>query len=72
MIYYQNYISFNSGIVTVLSNRLGDIGLLITIGLVFIYGSWRINFLLDYKGELIIIMILVGGLTKRAQIPFSV
>lgn len=38
VIYYQNYISFNSGIVTVLSNRLGDIGLLISIGLVFVYG----------------------------------
>lgn len=72
VIYYQNYISFNSGIVTVLSNRLGDIGLLISISLVFVYGRWGISFLLDYKGELIIIIILVGGLTKRAQIPFSV
>lgn len=72
VIYYQNYISFNSGIVTVLSNRLGDIGLLISIGLVFVYGRWGMNFLLDYKGELIIIIILIAGLTKRAQIPFSV
>lgn len=72
VIYYQNYISFNSGMVTVLSNRLGDVGLLISIGLVFVYGRWGINFLLDYKGELIMIMILIAGLTKRAQIPFSV
>lgn len=72
VIYYQNYISFNSGMVTVLSNRLGDIGLLISIGLVFVYGRWGINFLLDYRGELIMFIILIAGLTKRAQMPFSV
>lgn len=72
VIYYQNYVSFNSGIVTVLSNRLGDIGLLISIGLVFVYGRWGINFLLDYNGELVMIIILIAGLTKRAQLPFSV
>lgn len=38
VIYYQNYTSFNSGIVTVLCNRLGDVGLLIAIRLVFIHG----------------------------------
>lgn len=72
VIYYQNYISFNSGIVTVLCNRLGDIGLLISIRLVFVYGRWGMNFLLDYKGELVILIVLIAGLTKRAQIPFSV
>lgn len=72
VIYYQNYISFSSGIVTVLSNRLGDIGLLISISLVFVYGRWGMSFLLDYKRELILIIILIAGLTKRAQIPFSV
>lgn len=39
VIFYQNYISYNSGIVTVLCNRVGDIGLLIAIGLIFIFGS---------------------------------
>lgn len=72
VIYYQNYVSFNSGMVTVLSNRLGDVGLLIAISLVFVYGSWNISFILDYNGRLIMIIILVGGLTKRAQLPFSV
>nr|YP_009648516.1 NADH dehydrogenase subunit 5 [Camponotus concavus]QCE31796.1 NADH dehydrogenase subunit 5 [Camponotus concavus] len=72
VIYYQNYVSFNSGMVTVLCNRLGDVGLLMSIGLVFMYGSWNMYFLLGYKGELIMLMILLGGLTKSAQIPFSV
>lgn len=72
VIYYQNYVSFNSGIVTVLCNRLGDVGLLISISLVFINGRWGIWFELSYKGELVIFLILIAGLTKRAQIPFSV
>lgn len=38
VIFYQNYSSYNSGIVTVLSNRIGDVGLLIAIGLVIIGG----------------------------------
>jgi len=59
--------------VTVLSNRLGDVGILISIRLVFVYGRRNINFLLEYKGGgVIILMILIAGLTKRAQIPFSV
>nr|AFZ99023.1 NADH dehydrogenase subunit 5 [Camponotus chromaiodes] len=72
VIYYQNYISFNSGMVTVLCNRLGDVGLLMSISLVFMYGSWNMSFLLEYKGGLIMLMILIAGLTKSAQIPFSV
>nr|AEV76943.1 NADH dehydrogenase subunit 5 [Camponotus vafer] len=73
VIYYQNYISFNSGMVTVLCNRLGDLGLLMSISLVFVYGSWGMNgFMLSYKGELVMMMILLGGLTKSAQMPFSV
>lgn len=69
VIYYQNYISYNSGIVTVLSNRIGDIGLLISIGLIVnIYGRCRIWVLRD---SIIIILLVLSALTKRAQIPFS-
>lgn len=38
IIFYQNYSSYNSGIVTVLCNRVGDVGLLILIRLVMIRG----------------------------------
>nr|DAC76903.1 TPA_asm: NADH dehydrogenase subunit 5 [Pseudomyrmex elongatus] len=69
VIYYNNYSSYNSGMVTVLSNRVGDIGLLMAIGLAISYGSWSI-FSLD-KSYIIIFMILLGAVTKSAQIPFS-
>lgn len=68
IIYYQNYISYSSGIVTVLCNRIGDIGLLISIGLIIIYGRWGINLLSD---KIVIIFLVLAAITKRAQIPFS-
>nr|YP_009735095.1 NADH dehydrogenase subunit 5 [Acropyga goeldii]QBG38570.1 NADH dehydrogenase subunit 5 [Acropyga goeldii] len=71
VIYYQNYLSYNSGMVTVLCNRIGDIGLLISIGLMFLIGSWNIYFL-NNSYLLVLMLILLASLTKSAQIPFSV
>nr|YP_009905706.1 NADH dehydrogenase subunit 5 [Aphaenogaster famelica]QGW36311.1 NADH dehydrogenase subunit 5 [Aphaenogaster famelica] len=70
VIFYQNYSSYNSGMVTVLSNRVGDIGILMIIGLMFMKGSWSIYMLMNNK--LIILMLLVSAITKSAQIPFSI
>jgi hypothetical protein len=55
-IYYYNYRFYNSGIVTVLSNRIDllHVGLLITIGLIIIYGSWN-EYLIDIKSCLVYI-----------------
>lgn len=69
VIYYIKIKSFTSGIVTILLNRLGDIGLLLIIGLITYYGRWNLSF---YKiNEFIMIYILLIAFTKRAQIPFS-
>lgn len=38
VIFYQNFLSYNSGIVTVLCNRLGDVGLLMGIRILMIKG----------------------------------
>lgn len=71
VIFYQNYMSYNSGMVTVLCNRIGDVGLLIVICLLIVEGRWNLwifgdNFLL------ILIFLFLAAITKRAQIPFSV
>jgi len=71
IIFYQNYSSFNSGIVTVICNRIGDVGLLISIGLLVVRGSWNLIFRLECK-NLVISILLIAAITKRAQIPFSV
>lgn len=68
VIYYQNFISYNSGILTVLRNRIGDVGLLISIRLIIMYGRWN---MIIIKIDIIILMIMIlAALTKRAQIPF--
>lgn len=71
IIFYQNYRSYNSGIVTVLCNRVGDVGLLMAIRIIIIIGSWNL-ILYEYNENLLIIFILIiAAITKRAQIPFS-
>nr|YP_010341308.1 NADH dehydrogenase subunit 5 [Stenamma megamanni]UNZ99562.1 NADH dehydrogenase subunit 5 [Stenamma megamanni] len=69
VIFYQNYISYNSGMVTVLCNRVGDVGLLMAIAMMMFLGSWSVHSLQN-KG-VIIVMLLVASITKSAQIPFS-
>nr|QBG38583.1 NADH dehydrogenase subunit 5 [Acropyga donisthorpei] len=71
VIFYQSFMSYNSGMVTVLCNRIGDIGLLMAISMMFMFGSWKIYFL-DNNFLLILMMIFLASITKSAQIPFSV
>lgn len=76
VIYFQNVKSYNAGILTALSNRIGDVALLLAIAWILNYGSWNYIFYLDIikiNWEIIIIGILVmlAAITKRAQIPFS-
>ena len=70
VIYYHNYIFYNSGIITVLFNRIGDVGILIVIRIMMIGGRWD---LVIFKGGLdLILLIMLITITKRAQISFSV
>nr|ARA91119.1 NADH dehydrogenase subunit 5 [Apis koschevnikovi]BAW89010.1 NADH dehydrogenase subunit 5 [Apis koschevnikovi] len=69
VIYYMKMKSFTSGMVTIILNRLGDIGLLLIMSLMTFYGSWNLTF---YKmNEFIMIFMLLMAFTKSAQIPFS-
>nr|UYR45757.1 NADH dehydrogenase subunit 5 [Merostenus sp.] len=70
VIYYQNNSSFNSGMLTVLMNRVGDVMIIISISIMFMYGSW--NYVNYYKMLFIIMMlVIVASFTKSAQFPFS-
>nr|ASM82846.1 NADH dehydrogenase subunit 5 [Phyllothelys shaanxiense] len=76
VIYYQNIKSYNAGMLTVMSNRVGDVALLMAITWMLNFGSWNYIFYLDCmttNNEMIIISLLVvmAGMTKSAQIPFS-
>jgi len=70
VIFYQNYRSYNSGIVTVLCNRIGDVGLLMSIGLLVVNGRWNLIFRSGCR-VIIIILLIIAAITKSAQIPFS-
>jgi NADH-ubiquinone oxidoreductase chain 5 len=72
-VYYQREFSRNAGIITVLSNRIGDVGILIGIVFIVEVGTWDIYF---YRNRDIImtivgIIVLLGAITKSAQVPFS-
>nr|AJG02519.1 NADH dehydrogenase subunit 5 [Colias croceus] len=76
VIYYQNLKSFNAGMLTVLSNRIGDVMLLMVIAWMMNYGSWNYIFYLEFMKEdlsmqIISCLIILGAMTKSAQIPFS-
>lgn len=74
VIFYQRPKSYNAGIITALTNRIGDVGLLVIVGISVSMGSWRyIYYSFEtrvFRGGLIIILIL-SACTKRAQVPFS-
>nr|YP_005089229.1 NADH dehydrogenase subunit 5 [Euploea mulciber]ADP01749.1 NADH dehydrogenase subunit 5 [Euploea mulciber] len=76
VIYYQNLKSYNAGMLTALSNRIGDVMILMVISWMVNYGSWNYIFYLnfmsnDFSMELVSILIILAAMTKSAQIPFS-
>nr|YP_010950970.1 NADH dehydrogenase subunit 5 [Thienemanniella curva]WML69311.1 NADH dehydrogenase subunit 5 [Thienemanniella curva] len=76
VIYFQNVKSYNAGMLTALSNRIGDVALLIAIAWMLNYGSWNFIFYLDfmkidYEMKIIMLMVILAAMTKSAQIPFS-
>nr|YP_022770.1 NADH dehydrogenase subunit 5 [Cherax destructor]AAR37040.1 NADH dehydrogenase subunit 5 [Cherax destructor] len=74
VIYYQNEKSANAGMLTILSNRIGDVGILLSISLLFMLGGWNFIFYGETLGEdffLLKIFVCLAAMTKSAQIPFS-
>nr|AXI98786.1 NADH dehydrogenase subunit 5 [Pseudoniphargus sp. 2-Portugal] len=71
VVFYQNEGSSNAGMLTVLSNRVGDVMILMSIGLLSGLGSWNYFMFDKVEEELVVLMILLAGMTKSAQMPFS-
>nr|YP_009045371.1 NADH dehydrogenase subunit 5 [Junonia almana]AHA03722.1 NADH dehydrogenase subunit 5 [Junonia almana]ARH11507.1 NADH dehydrogenase subunit 5 [Junonia almana]USO21399.1 NADH dehydrogenase subunit 5 [Junonia almana] len=76
IIYYQNIKSYNAGMLTALSNRIGDVMILMLISWMVNYGSWNYIFYLDfmsndYSMKIIGVLVILAAMTKSAQIPFS-
>nr|DBA44306.1 TPA_asm: NADH dehydrogenase subunit 5 [Peltospira operculata] len=72
VIYYQNNKSLGAGMLTALANRVGDVAILTAIGLCVIQGHWEVFFMENYKFiSGFSLCILLAGMTKSAQVPFS-
>nr|QZR91963.1 NADH dehydrogenase subunit 5 [Filchnerella dingxiensis] len=76
VIYYQNVKSYSAGMLTALSNRIGDVAILISIAWMLNFGSWNYIYYYDFisgsfEMKLITILIILAAMTKSAQIPFS-
>jgi len=72
VIYYQNRKSLAAGIITALSNRIGDALLIVSIALLLREGEWNILSLpLSSGSQFIGVAIVIAAITKRAQMPFS-
>ena len=74
VIFYQRNKSYNAGILTALTNRLGDVGLLVSISLIAYLGSWTylyININNRIYSQILVYLIIISACTKSAQIPFS-
>jgi NADH-ubiquinone oxidoreductase chain 5 len=70
VIYYMRFSSSVAGIVTFLTNRLGDVFFLYCIVFMFFLGDW--DFYSEKLSFLLLSLFLIGSfITKRAQVPFS-
>ena len=72
VIYYQNPKSLAAGLITALTNRIGDVLLLVSIGWTLNQGHWFIiNMWESSTSSIQIICIMLAAITKSAQMPFS-
>nr|YP_010963434.1 NADH dehydrogenase subunit 5 [Lefroyothrips lefroyi]WNL54549.1 NADH dehydrogenase subunit 5 [Lefroyothrips lefroyi] len=72
VMYYQNFKSVSSAVITALTNRVGDVFILATIAMYFSMGSWSyMNFFYSANIYWVSLFFFIASLTKSAQIPFS-
>nr|UXR11474.1 NADH dehydrogenase subunit 5 [Arcyptera meridionalis] len=76
VIYYQNVKSYSAGMLTSLSNRIGDVAILISISWMLNFGGWNYIYYYDFISDsfemkFITMLIILASMTKSAQIPFS-
>ena len=70
VVYYISFSSSVAGIITFLTNRVGDVFFLLSITLLAFTVSWDFFCLKSYT-NLLAFAIVLTFITKRAQIPFS-
>ena len=73
VIYYASPKSYNAGIITFLSNRIGDALIIVSLGYYMYIRTLNLN---RFRYELnsfyfwVVVIVILAACTKRAQIPF--
>ena len=75
VIFFQNKNSVNAGLLTIFTNRIGDVFIISSMGLLLVANSWRLG-VLAKSGAVVTpsglaVLFVIAAFTKRAQIPFS-
>nr|YP_010310797.1 NADH dehydrogenase subunit 5 [Periclimenes brevicarpalis]UMY76334.1 NADH dehydrogenase subunit 5 [Periclimenes brevicarpalis] len=77
VIYYQNEKSSGAGMLTALSNRVGDVAILLVIVMIGSFGGWNYMLYVEVDPNLpdflnvSMSLLVLAAITKSAQIPFS-
>nr|YP_010596156.1 NADH dehydrogenase subunit 5 [Catamiarus brevipennis]WAJ48488.1 NADH dehydrogenase subunit 5 [Catamiarus brevipennis] len=74
VIYFQNYKSYSAGMLTILTNRVGDVAILLAIAWMLNFGSWHyVYYVFSWESWslVLVLLIVLAGFTSSAQIPFS-
>ena len=72
VIYYNSPKSYNSGIITFMSNRIGDALIIGSLAFFIMYPSLNLTTMRNFLSlnPLIFLAIIIASFTKRAQLPF--
>lgn len=68
VVYYRSAYAACAGLVTALMNRVGDVAIIVSIGVLVWCGRWHV-FVLEHCW-LCVRLLVVAGMTKSAQFPF--
>nr|VFU78662.1 NADH dehydrogenase subunit 5 [Proasellus granadensis] len=75
VVYYQNEKSNAAGMITAMTNRVGDAAIMLSIGFMIEIGSWNFMYMAeDMMPKQITslgVLIILASVTKSAQMPFS-
>nr|YP_011017066.1 NADH dehydrogenase subunit 5 [Saldoida armata]WQB61744.1 NADH dehydrogenase subunit 5 [Saldoida armata] len=74
VIYFQNWNSYKAGMLTILTNRIGDFAILMSIFWMLNCGCWSFMFYVYYLDTYtfyVFLLVVLASFTSSAQIPFS-
>nr|YP_010471445.1 NADH dehydrogenase subunit 5 [Acaciothrips ebneri]UVG40777.1 NADH dehydrogenase subunit 5 [Acaciothrips ebneri] len=71
IIFFQSDKSKNSGMLTLMLNRIGDVLIIFSSWILFCFGGLNFLFYYNIPNKFLIFFIILASMTKSAQIPFS-